>query len=334
MEKSRKLDISVLIPVYGVEKYIERALRSIFNQTKCEGVQFVLVNDCTKDSSMDIAASVISEYPNLNVKIVNHKANSGIAVARQSGLDVAEGEYVIFFDSDDWCEPTMLEDMFCKAKDSDADIVTADYFINRSDAEFYDSVPTPNSGEEALKALLYGKAYWVLWNKLVRRSLYDGEDMRFIDGLNYSEDLLMCAKLFARASKIEYIPKAYLHYMQNGGDAMTNSLSKVKLDNVVSSVKEIEKFLKKNNIYIEMRQALISRKIATKLFLLNNAEGALQRGYAAMYPEVRRYILSYTDTKKYIRYSLLCASRGFVLPFNLIKNFRTFRNRSKASNKF
>ncbi len=330
---SDKIDISVLIPIYGVENYIERSMRSIFNQTKTDGVQFVLVNDCTKDSSMDIAVSVMSEYPNLNVKIVNHKENSGIAVARQSCLDVAEGEYVIFFDSDDWCEPTMLEDLYNRAKESDADIVSCDYYLTRTDQEFYCTQQSYNSNIDNLKGVIKGDVYCVLWNKMVRRSLWMGDEMRFPAGLNYGEDLLMCTKLFVKAKKVDYIPKAYLHYIQRGS-SISGVMTKKNTDCILDIIKNMELFLENNHLLEEVSNVLIIRKMVTKFLIINNSDGDVYKEYLHVFPEVTKYILGSDISKKYVLYTMWFASKGFPQMLYLLKKIRDRKNRNKEVRKF
>ena len=98
--------VSVVIPVYGVEKYIERCARSLFEQT-LDDIEYIFVNDCTKDRSIDILNEVINDYParKQQIRIVHHKENKGLPFARQSGWQVATGEYVANCDSDDWVDP-------------------------------------------------------------------------------------------------------------------------------------------------------------------------------------------------------------------------------------
>lgn len=95
--------VSVIIPVYGVEKYIERCVRSLFEQT-LDDIEYIFVDDCCLDRSIEILDNVIKEYPNrrTDIKIVHHKENKGLAQARQSGIKVATGEYFVHCDSDDW----------------------------------------------------------------------------------------------------------------------------------------------------------------------------------------------------------------------------------------
>ena len=125
-----RIAISVIVPVYGVEKYIIRCVKSIFRQTMTERVEFIFVNDCTTDRSMELLADIIGDYPQLSsrVIIINHPRNRGLAVARQTGLEAARGEYILHLDSDDFFEPDMLEVLYQAALTGNSDVVVSDFF--------------------------------------------------------------------------------------------------------------------------------------------------------------------------------------------------------------
>ncbi len=126
-----KIKVSVIIPIYGVEKYIEKCARSLFDQTLKSNVEFIFVNDCTKDDSINILNNVISEYPSRKdqIIVINHDTNKGLATARKTGLSYSSGTYIVNVDSDDYFESDMLESMYNKAEENNAEIVVADYFI-------------------------------------------------------------------------------------------------------------------------------------------------------------------------------------------------------------
>ena len=125
-----KYDVSVLVPVYNVSKFIERCLHTLFSQTY-DNIQYIFVNDCTPDQSIEIIQKVLNKYPQRkeHVKIINHDKNRGLAAARNTGIENAGGEYVLHIDSDDYIELDMVELMFGKAKEEDADIVVCDFNI-------------------------------------------------------------------------------------------------------------------------------------------------------------------------------------------------------------
>ena len=119
------IKISVCIPVYGVEKYIERCARSLFEQTLLEDVEFIFVNDCTPDNSINILRSILTEYPHRisQTHIIEHAVNKGLSAARNSAVEAAKGKYVYHIDSDDFIEPQTLEALLQTAEMQNADIV-------------------------------------------------------------------------------------------------------------------------------------------------------------------------------------------------------------------
>ena len=117
--------VSVIVPIYNVSRFIKRCVESLFNQT-LDDVEFIFVNDCTPDDSIDILKKVIADYPDRNTMIINHEVNKGLPAARNTGLKAASGDYIFHCDSDDFIEPTMLNDLYYTACDDNADIVWCD----------------------------------------------------------------------------------------------------------------------------------------------------------------------------------------------------------------
>lgn len=125
------MNISVIIPIYNVEKFVERCILSIINQTYTKEVECIIVNDCTPDSSMKIVERLVADYKGqIRFKLLNHERNKGIAAVRNTGLNAASGDYIIYIDSDDYCEQDMLEKMYTKAVEEDADVIVADFGIH------------------------------------------------------------------------------------------------------------------------------------------------------------------------------------------------------------
>ena len=124
------IKVSVIVPIYKVERFIARCAESLLNQTLQE-IEYIFVNDATPDGSMDILKETIARYPSRadSCHIVEHEVNKGLPSARNSGLAVARGEYVFHCDSDDFVEPTMFEDMYKAAIESSADIVRCDWYL-------------------------------------------------------------------------------------------------------------------------------------------------------------------------------------------------------------
>ena len=162
--------ISVVIPVYNAEKFIEKCVRSLFEQT-FDQVEYIFVDDCSTDNSIAILQSLIDKCQNRadNVIIINNKVNQGVAVARNIGLSNAKGKYIIFCDSDDWIDPQMLQKMYSIALGTDADVVMCDFYMALSSGNKYFRCPTWCNDDKVASMQKYLRFPWnVVWNILIK----------------------------------------------------------------------------------------------------------------------------------------------------------------------
>ncbi|MFI3277530.1 MAG: glycosyltransferase family 2 protein [Rikenellaceae bacterium] len=320
----KKIDVSVIIPVYGVEGYIERSLRSLFTQSKTDGVEYILVNDATLDTSMDIARQVISEYKDLEIKIIDHAENRGLALARQTGLESATGEYILHTDSDDWCESTMLEDMYQAAVQSGADVVVCDYFLNISTQERYISQKVSSDPIEFYDMILKGDAAPSVWNKLVRRSIIIDNNIKPVADINMGEDQIFTAKVLCQARpKVYHLSRAYHHYCIRETSYMGVVREHYLLQSVAGT-NIVEQIIRDENLTAQLMEGLMVKKLRVKLKVLLNSTKEKQREYLSLYSEADGYILTHTPAKKIYRYALqqavsgrLWIFRGIVAMLNL-----------------
>ena len=118
--------VSIIVPIFGVEKYIERCARSILCQSY-RNIEVIFVNDCTHDRSIEILKGVLKEFKEIPTKILEHNKNRGLAAARNTGVYYANGDYILHVDSDDWIEPTMVEELVIKAIQDNSDITICGY---------------------------------------------------------------------------------------------------------------------------------------------------------------------------------------------------------------
>ena len=160
--------VSVIIPIYKVDRFIERCVVSLMEQTLNE-VEYIFVDDASPDGSVSILHEVTERYPSRMecVKIVTHSENKGLPAARNTGLVEASGEYIFHCDSDDFVELDMLESLYNKAKECDADVVWCDFFLSFEMNERYMKQPEYKTSVEALKAMLSGAMKFNVWNKLL-----------------------------------------------------------------------------------------------------------------------------------------------------------------------
>lgn len=313
------MDISVIVPIYGVENYIEKCLRSLFEQTKTDGVEFILVNDCTPDGSMMIVSKMIAEHSHLEIKIIDHTENKGLAATRQTGFDIAKGDYIIHIDSDDWCELNMLEEMYDKAIEENADIVVCDFLDEYYDHEVYRDQSAIENKKYSMAEILFGnKVFGYLWCKLIRRSLYIDNNLKWIEGCNLCEDLLMTWRLFFLTKKIIYFPKAFLHYVHNKDSISRNE--NVKTDESVLRIYGVLYDFYKNQIFdpdpLDLFTDTVTRMILNRLRKKYKRED--QRLFASYIDKFVPQIKQCQCIKSRYRVALYLASTGHLYLLNII----------------
>lgn len=211
--------ISVIVPVYKAEKYLHRCVDSILAQTFTD-FEVLLIDDGSPDRSGEIC----DEYAQKDSRVrVFHKENGGVSSARQCGIDNAQGEYTIHADPDDWVEPKMLEELYAKAKEDDADMVICDFFVNNKESQKYVSQQPSSLQHIEVAVELQSKLHGATWNKLIKRSCIIQNHVKFDYNLSFCEDLFYCTQLLLNPIKVTYLDKAFYHYIQ---DVNTNSLVK------------------------------------------------------------------------------------------------------------
>ena len=210
------MKISVIIPVYKVEQYIERCTRSLMEQTINE-VEYIFVNDCTPDNSIDVLQRTLIDYPQRRswVKIIHNGQNEGIAMSRLVGQKHATGDYVIHCDSDDWMEPDMLQTLYDTAVNHDSYIVYCDFYRSSSaTGRQHISQHCTLDTLSQLKGILTGAKQATMWNHLVKRSLYTSHQIMWPEA-NILEDTMLLFQLCYYAKRIDYVGKALYNYYFN-----------------------------------------------------------------------------------------------------------------------
>ena len=284
---SQAYKVTVIVPIYKVESFIERCVRTLMTQTLSE-IEYVFVDDASPDRSVQILKDVILCYPERkkNVRIIHHDVNKGLPAARNTGLSVAKGEYIFHCDSDDYADSTMLEDLYEAAVSNKSDIVWCDWYLTYTNKERYMSQPRFSSPIDAISAMLGGGMKFNVWNKLVRRSLYIDYNITFPAGYGMGEDMTMIM-LFAHASSITYIPKAYYHYVKTNTNAFSQTYSDKHLMELEFNVKRISEYI--NMIYgYELEAELNFLRLEVKFpFLLTNNF----KRWEEWYPESNKFIV-------------------------------------------
>lgn len=235
--------ISVVVPVFNVEKYLKECIDSILNQTLSD-IEVICVNDGSTDSSLEI----LNDYAQKDSRVVViNKANSGYGHTMNMGLNAASGEYIGIIESDDFADKNMYEDLYKIAKEFDADIVKGDWYNYWSDNQFARKNNRISSAKtfkvlnsKVDKSLL--RINPSVWSAIYKRDFINHYNIRFLEtpGASY-QDLAFSFKVFALAERVVLTDKAYLYYRQDNINSSVKSKTKVYC--VCDEYNEIDRFL-------------------------------------------------------------------------------------------
>lgn len=239
------IQISVIVPFYRVAKYISRCAETLMCQSMKEDIEYIFINDASDDNSLDILMDVIDKYPERKdqIKIIKHEYNKGLPAARNTGLAISQGKYIYHCDSDDFLEYRTLEELFRTAEETNADIVWCDYSEILENCSKHKKQPYLNNVHEAICSMLTGFMAYNVWNKLVKRTLYTDNQIKFPEGHTMGEDLTM-VMLFANASKISYVPKSLYNYIRTNPGAITRTFNDLHKKDLTSNINRVSQYLK------------------------------------------------------------------------------------------
>lgn len=242
------LKISILTPIYGVEKYIEQCARSLFEQSYAS-IEYIFVDDCTPDNSIGILQSLLKEYPERaqQVRIIHHDRNRGVGAARQTALMAATGDYLLFADSDDMLPEDAVEKLTTKAESTHADLIDGGY------REWCDckagilQKPFDVSDKKLLKLLVCQNIITNrLWGRIYKRSLIMENRIFFEEGINYAEDLFWNAQFMFYGKKVN-IDDAVYYYRTDNENSYNHNISERNLLSYFKSTRRLIDFFEQND---------------------------------------------------------------------------------------
>ena len=264
-EKVDNEKISVILPVYNAKDYISECIRSILLQSY-NNFEIIIVDDGSTDGGINM---VINEFRDSRITIIQQE-NSGVSVARNKGIEVSSGDWIMFIDADDYIDPKMIEDLMKIASQYSADIVVSDYFVNKEREEYPEQFLSNNEVriyqgddkvlliESCIDNRLYGKRgavtnIGVPWGRIYRKKCIMNN--RFIKNLTHMEDMLFNMRVMLDADRIVYYPKSYYHYRLNMTSAVHgSSLDFEKKAEVIYD--ELIKFAEESKLMPRLRKAL------------------------------------------------------------------------------
>lgn len=218
-----EVKVSLIVPFYGVERYIGACAESLMRQTVWPQCEFIFVDDGSKDGSLAVLQEVLARFPERRTRIIR-KENGGLPQARLTGLQAASGTYILHVDSDDWLEADMVEQLLQAAERTDADMaycfVMNEYGYRRRvsrDRKFV-------SCRDYAKAMLRFRAHGYLWNKLIRRSLFREE--LFYPSIGMHEDMVLSGQVLMSGNACVQVPVPLYHYRKNNASSISGEQKK------------------------------------------------------------------------------------------------------------
>lgn len=239
------IKVSIIVPFYNVENYIEKCLQSLVNQT-LEDIEILLVNDGSQDTSEVIAKQFAEKYPNKIIYL--EKENGGLSDARNYAIPYAKGQYIAFLDSDDYVETNMYEEMYNKAKKEDLDYVECDFLWEYPDKTLESKGKQYNNKKE-----MFIHTRVVAWNKLIKREIVQNNHLEFPKGYRY-EDVEFFYKLLPFIHHYGIVQKTLIHYVQR-----ENSISNVqnaRTKEIIDVLGHVIEYYKENNLFEEYQEEI------------------------------------------------------------------------------
>lgn len=286
--------VSVIIPVYGAERYIERCARSLFEQT-LDDIEYIFVDDCTPDKSMEVLEKTLVDYSRrfCQVRIIRMPKNGKQAAARTAGMKAATGEYIIHCDPDDWLDLHYYEELYSIAVKHKADIVQGPFmFHEHGNVTFHPAPSFIGLGKEALRQSKYD---WHLVCLLIRKSIIDDNNIYPYEGIDCGEDVNVAMRAYYFSDKVQtYSGSSYYHYNHDNPTSITNQ----------SFCHNLEKYLKRNvelldgffGKYGEAGHDIMCRyKLRVKSPLLYQKSTRDIKMWYSLWPEVTGYYARHQD---------------------------------------
>lgn len=236
--------VTVIVPIYKVEKYIGYCAESLFAQTYSE-IEYIFVNDCTPDKSVDIVRAVLEKYPErkLHVRFINNMINQGLAYCRNIGVSHAQGEYLMHVDSDDYVAKDAVENLLGTALRENADIVVSNFFLVTQTGIKNDILAYPDDKDIYLKKILQRDLRVGVCGKFLKRKLYTEHGIEVPAGIDFGEDMVTFPRLVYYANKIA-LSSPFYYYNQLNIHSYTKHVGEKTILSVIRTEQVLREFFR------------------------------------------------------------------------------------------
>lgn len=286
MIMNQNAKVSILVPFYNVEKYVGRCVESLFTQTY-QNIEYVFVNDCTPDKSMDVINKYIEKYEVADkCKMIIHEKNQGISASRNDCLDNMTGDYFLFIDSDDYIDQDMVELLVEAAVRENADISGCGYIEEFADHSVEHPQKYTNNHDEMMCAITLLTIKGVMWKLLVRSSIVTEhrDEVRFIPDRNMVDDYLFCCQLFYYAKRFVGVDRCMYHWIQYNPNNYTHT-TVFAVESQAAAIRKTEEFYREKGVFQIVEDALLKRKFVSKIPLILDNKCFNVKLWRSLFPE-------------------------------------------------
>ena len=315
--------VSVIICVYNGESYVDRAISSVQIQTH-SNFQLIIVDD----GSTDATAAIVDRYASKDSRIeVVHQQNAGVAAARQRGIEMARGEYLMFVDADDWIDGTTIERLLWKAKETNADMVWSDaFFENHKETGVqtkYKKTQKEESTDVWIRDLVLWESFGALWIWLFRTSLFRKPNVSFPVNSIYAEDLPVIVSALLYSDRIAYLPEAHYHYRFANQASLTNQgTSHRRLDQgIVLAIKHMERAFNEVSNGAQYLEPLMRAKLFTIRNYVDDAGIRDYKRFVNTFPDAIDAMGNYPAYPRRLRCVAWCAKHKLYTVADLVRRF-------------
>lgn len=286
--------VSVIVPIYKVEKYIEKCAVHLLEQT-LDCIEIIFIDDRGQDNSMVVLEETLKRYPERkdSVKIYINDKNMGLVANRQIGIKLATGEFITHCDSDDWVDKNLYETLYNKAKETNADVAICPFIWENTDSSVEIPIPKlPGTCKELLKNWYRFGVGMNHCNKIVRRSIAIKYDLVPYENTGAWEDASFMFRYFYYAGGLTQIDNAFYHYNRTNINATTYGVSRKGVDQMIHCAEILSDFFKSQSDYEDYKMTCHAIQYAAKLDLVNSHFDWLKDFYR-LFPE-SNYIKKYS----------------------------------------
>lgn len=320
--------VSIIVPVYNVEKYLGKCIKSLLQQTY-SNIQIILINDGSTDSS----GIICNKYSDFDKRIfVLHKQNEGVSVARNAGIDISIGEYLLFVDGDDWLEDNAVAELIEIQKNDNSDVIMFGFFQedfngnNQKSISFQKNhLKNKDQIMKALPDLIKNESINPLWNKLYKSNIIKDNDIKLDNLISIGEDALFNYKVFSKINCLTIIDKCFYHYIKDNSESLTQKYNPIKynmliyvngflLRNFSGNILLAAKFIRLKNIYSCLLDIVVNASLSFTdkknniYYILGKEDPQNWNDYNNCIYKVLRFILN-TKNIDFIYFSVLLISK-------------------------